>query len=186
MYGRWSGWPAAPDWNTLFFTAKIIDRSKVPSAGHPTPRAGQSDEQKVCQGPFLTLTERLSPRLRTSFQCATVRERGVLLPWPMLPGWERRSRRQKQRTKSDTTRHRTHTNLHRYKMTAEGRYPSLTLVWPDTRVPVARQPEVTRTSRSPPVPGASPRVTVFLVEDPSTREAVSLRSRQPAVPKNRN
>jgi hypothetical protein len=43
----------------MALTLKIRGKSKVPSGGHPTPKVGHSEEQKLCQVPFLISTERL-------------------------------------------------------------------------------------------------------------------------------
>ena len=50
------------------YTPRIKGRLKFPCEGQPTLKAGHLEEQKVCQGPFLTLKERLLALVITSVQ----------------------------------------------------------------------------------------------------------------------
>jgi hypothetical protein len=61
----------------MAFTALMVGRSNVPLAGQPTPKAGHSQEQKVSQGFFLTITDRFSPLALTSIQWSLVKDKGV-------------------------------------------------------------------------------------------------------------
>jgi hypothetical protein len=60
----------------MALTSKIRVKSKVPSGGHFTLKAGHSEVQKVCQGPFLISPERLWALDLTSVQRSKVKLRG--------------------------------------------------------------------------------------------------------------
>ena len=60
----------------MALTSKIRVKSKVPSGGHPTSKAGHLEMQKVCQGPFLISTEILWALDLTSVQWSKVKLRG--------------------------------------------------------------------------------------------------------------
>jgi hypothetical protein len=68
----------------MALTSKIRVKSKVPSGGHPTSKAGHLEMQKVCQGPFLISTERLWALDLTSVQWSKVKLRGVVIVCPIV------------------------------------------------------------------------------------------------------
>jgi hypothetical protein len=70
-------------WKTTRLTARIIGRLKFPCNGYPTPKVGHSEEQKVCQGPFLTLMERLWALFLTFIQWFRVTVSGVVTVCPI-------------------------------------------------------------------------------------------------------
>ena len=65
-------------------TPRITGRLKFPCEGQPTPKAGHLEEQKVCQGPFLTSKKRLLALVITSVQWFWVSVSGVVTVFPML------------------------------------------------------------------------------------------------------
>ena len=67
----------------MAFMALMVGRSNVPSAGQPTPKAGHSEEQKVNQGFFLTITDRFCPLALMSVQWSSVKDNGIETVCPM-------------------------------------------------------------------------------------------------------
>jgi hypothetical protein len=84
--------------------ALMVGKSKVPSGGQPTQKAGHSEVQKVCQSFFLTVTDKFCPLALTSIQWSSVRDKGVDTVFPMT-----KIRKTKNKTKTTDTSTSKHT-----------------------------------------------------------------------------
>ena len=81
-----------------------MERSNVPSWGHPTWRFGHSDEQKVFHRPLRTSTERSRARARTSGKWVKVKAKGVVSVCPIVSSRKSRTHKDKMTTINTVTK----------------------------------------------------------------------------------
>ena len=81
-----------------------MERSNVPSWGHPTWRVGHSDEQKVCHRPLRTSTERSRARARTSGKWVKVKAKGVVSVCPIVSSRKSRTHKDEMTTINTVTK----------------------------------------------------------------------------------
>ena len=81
-----------------------MERSNVPSWGHPTWRFGHSDEQKVFHRPLRTSTERSRARARTSGKWVKVKAKGVVSVCPIVSSRKSRTHKDEMTTINTVTK----------------------------------------------------------------------------------